>query len=565
MKGTHRFIGAIAVVYGACGIGHAAPANDHWTERTMITELPFSDTVADIAQATTADTDPDIFCWFQSSAAANPGEYSVWYGFATGSEEEYVDVDTAGYDTIVAIYEGAPSAFVGVRAGCNDDGVGRGSGSILRGVRLRANTAYSIVVAHYTSGAGVTAPLAFSMSRSAVYRVTKTEDGDDGSCDADCSLREAVQQSATRPGAVLIPEGRYLVPAGLDFGKPNAGGGNLYGAGMADTVIDAAGTGRVVTYPYQESSRRVFTYGLHDLTLANGNAATNGGAVYAAYAYLVLDHVALIDSVAQKNGGGAAVYYGAVSVFDSLISGNRAATKGGGVYMIRDNLEIHDSTFTDNESLGTTSGSGGGALYLDDLFSDLRLVNTTISANRAVSRAGGIYLNEVGRARMNHVSVVGNTFGGEWDTSVVGGLLVSGWNVDTAVSNSVLAGNHAAGHPENAADCGMVGAGSTQNPLATNRNLVQAPGSCSFPASNNLTGLDPLLSPLGLHDSRLPVHVPLTASPLVDAGADDNCAPFDARGVERPQDGDGDGVARCDIGAVEVTLPADAIFDDGFD
>ncbi len=55
-------------------------------------------------------------------------------------------------------------------------------------------------------------------------------------------------------------------------------------------------------------------------------------------------------------------------------------------------------------------------------------------------------------------------------------------------------------------------------------------------------------------------------SPAIDAGSSDApgyvgaCAPADQRGAARPVDGDGDGIATCDLGAVEVAAatPGDA-------
>jgi hypothetical protein len=68
-----------------------------------------------------------------------------------------------------------------------------------------------------------------------------------------------------------------------------------------------------------------------------------------------------------------------------------------------------------------------------------------------------------------------------------------------------------------------------------------------------------------------PAIAPLAGSPAIDAGnaapADggswDRCFFTDARGVRRPQDGNGDGDAICDVGAVEVA--PDALFIDGFE
>jgi CSLREA domain-containing protein len=558
MKGIHRFIGTIAAVFCACGIGHAAPANDHWADRMTIAELPFSASVTDMATATTDITDPDVFCWWQSGDVANPGQSSVWFGRVTGDADEYVDLDAGGYDTLIAVYEGEPGRFVDVPGGCNDDGVRIGSGSILRGVRLRANTAYSIFVATYRHGS-LPSRLEFSMSRSAVHRVTKTEDGDDGQCDeTDCSLREAVNRSIAEPGAIVVPAGRYVVPGGLDFGAHHPGGMNLYGAGMGETVIDAAGEGRVMTFPSQDDTVQILTWGMHDLTLTNGNTTDSGGAVFAHHGYAAFERVAVTDSVASVNGGGVAVHFGAASFIGSLVAGNRAAGMGGGTYMQRYNLEVRESTFTANDA-GETQTHGGGGLAVIGMY-DLRLFNATISTNRSRTSAGGLYVGSTDYATMKNVSIVGNTFGKLTSETQGGGLWI-GPSSRMSVFNSVLAGNHVFDDPETSSDCVL------ENPseLTARDNLVRVPGSCPFDEFANLIGLDPLLSPLGLYDSVLPVHLPLRESPLIDTGEAATCTDIDARGVVRPQDGDGEGTKACDMGAVEVKAPGEGIFSDGFD
>jgi hypothetical protein len=71
-------------------------------------------------------------------------------------------------------------------------------------------------------------------------------------------------------------------------------------------------------------------------------------------------------------------------------------------------------------------------------------------------------------------------------------------------------------------------------------------GSCG------LSGIDPMLGPLADNGGPTLTHLPLAGSPLIDAGDDAECAATDQRGGLRPYDGDGDGPAICDIGAVEA-------------
>jgi hypothetical protein len=65
---------------------------------------------------------------------------------------------------------------------------------------------------------------------------------------------------------------------------------------------------------------------------------------------------------------------------------------------------------------------------------------------------------------------------------------------------------------------------------------------------------DPLLGPLQDNGGPTWTHALLYNSPAIDAGDPVNCTPTDQRGVARPIDGDSDGTAVCDIGAVEFEL-----------
>ena len=67
------------------------------------------------------------------------------------------------------------------------------------------------------------------------------------------------------------------------------------------------------------------------------------------------------------------------------------------------------------------------------------------------------------------------------------------------------------------------------------------------PWENNI---DPLLLPLAYNGGSTPTHALAPGSPAIDAGGL-VCPETDQRGVGRPADGDGDGIALCDIGSFE--------------
>lgn len=63
-----------------------------------------------------------------------------------------------------------------------------------------------------------------------------------------------------------------------------------------------------------------------------------------------------------------------------------------------------------------------------------------------------------------------------------------------------------------------------------------------------------LIHPLADNGGPTPTHALRPASLALDAGIG-VCSSYDQRAVVRPLDGDGDGVALCDLGAFEGYLP----------
>src|SRR6266496_2154490 len=86
------------------------------------------------------------------------------------------------------------------------------------------------------------------------FTVTKTTDTNDGTCDADCSLREAIRAANLAPGAdtINVPAGTYqltIANAGGTNEDNNATGDldvlgslTIQGAGAGSTIIQAGTT-----------------------------------------------------------------------------------------------------------------------------------------------------------------------------------------------------------------------------------------------------------------------------------------------------------------------------------
>jgi hypothetical protein len=87
--------------------------------------------------------------------------------------------------------------------------------------------------------------------------------------------------------------------------------------------------------------------------------------------------------------------------------------------------------------------------------------------------------------------------------------------------------------------------------MLTEGHNVDEDGSCGLAGDGDRGGLAPELGPLQDNGGPTPTHEPLATSPLIDQFTGAGCRAPHQRGVARPADGNGDGSAICDVGAVE--------------
>ncbi|MEO1083517.1 MAG: choice-of-anchor Q domain-containing protein, partial [Acidobacteriota bacterium] len=232
-----------------------------------------------------------------------------------------------------------------------------------------------------------------------------------------------------------------------------------------------------------------------------------------------------------------------------------AAGRGGGLG-VHDlaSATLTDSTVSGNSTFIDQSGGGDGAgIYAAG--QNLELTNVTVSGNEAEGSGGGVAVVS-GLYRFESITVTDNSV----DDGDGGGVFFAE-EEDGTIGNSVIAGNTDNGDGA-APDCaGLVD--------SVGYNLVGvADSSCGFISVGDQTGsaASPLaagLGPLADNGGDTDTHAPLDGSPTVDLGDPVDCPASDQRGLARPFDGDGDGDARCDIGAVESGQVF--IFSDGFE
>ncbi|MGD0289687.1 MAG: choice-of-anchor Q domain-containing protein [Candidatus Binataceae bacterium] len=413
-----------------------------------------------------------------------------------------------------------------------------------------------------------------------------------GGCET--SISAAVAKITQKSAIIFVAAGTYHDNVSINTGRePKELTLTIIGnAGAATTVIDGDAAGAIFTIG---SKANVSLYGL-TLTdgsggpaeggtggggilatgamlslyacMVDGNEADIGAGIYASDGNLTIDNSSITNNLGQGNDAeGGGIYFTSkrshrlipykLKIFDSTIDAN-SATFGGGVFLagwglpLRLSAEITDSVISNNVSLTTADASGQGAGVWFS-FARLTITNTTISGNNAsgvMGRGGGI-LPFLCDATLNNVTIANNSAGGEGGG--IGGVFVGviGGGADLrllrfVISNSIVAGNHAAQSP----DCQS----GTLPIVSHDYNFIGDVTGCTLrdKTAHNIYYGDPLLGPLmnngGTTDTQalLPGSLALgTGNPGVPNGKDGRCAAADQIGTARSK---GD----CDMGAYQL-------------
>lgn len=568
---------AIVALFGArLSPAHAAPpANDSWHNPVVISSLPFTHNDTSIQEATSeVMVDPFLLCR-TGNVSGGGGAHTVWFQHTTGATGEYFNLNTAGstYNTVIGVFTGSPSEFKMVTGGCNDDG-GTSLTSRLAGLYLEPDTTYTIVVAAFNT---LLSPgtLNFSMAVAPRYTVTKTADTADGTCDADCSVREAITASNTTPGAVIIPAGTYTrTLTGSSEDNNNTGDFDIrnsmgiYGETRDTTILNAASSDRVMQFDPVNAANIGFTLIIKNLSLNSGAAGfSDGGGLRNSSVndFVAMEQVRVSNNTTSLSGGGMLIASRAQLRSVNVLN-NTASSNGGGISFgasgggTETTVEISNSLINNNAQTGDFNSGGG-------IHSISRLVmnNVTVSGNNANGDGGGVYIGTVGADAgsliMGNSTIVNNTadFDNDYTGSVEqgGGLrLVSPLAYN--LGNNIIANNTDNG-PLAGHDCGR-----SSGTISGVYNLVETPGTtCVFSGTGDVTGVDPMLEALANNGGLTNTHALMADSPAIDTGSPSGCIDYlsmmlytDQRSFGRSVDGDGNLETDCDRGAYEYDATA---------
>ncbi|MCW2765664.1 MAG: hypothetical protein JWO11_1623, partial [Nocardioides sp.] len=298
------------------------------------------------------------------------------------------------------------------------------------------------------------------------------------------SLREAVCLANNNGGTstITIPSGTYTLSNGqLKVGLHAGQNVTLDGTGSASTVIDAAGSSRVLNF--DDGLVGGISGTVSDLTIQGGADTDFGGAgIIAGSANATTpDTLTITNSVITGNnanlatpnitnrpGGGVQFVGGQLTISNSTFSNNSSKSSPGSAVAYSatgtsasESLTITDSTFNGNSATNTNGSSvtNGGALDVRApasvamTVSDSRFTNNTV-----VSTTGGA-LGAAIRQESGTLTVSRSTFTGN---SVTGGPATpAGGAIEVTTGTALLHYNRFVGNVAGSGSALHVGTGAT--------------------------------------------------------------------------------------------------------
>jgi len=288
---------------------------------------------------------------------------------------------------------------------------------------------------------------------------------------------------------------------------------------------------------------------LSGMTLTNGLAANNGGAIRSFYSgNLTLDHMIVKNSNTTYGGAGVGFYSsasGSLSISNSMIYGNTGSQGPGGIFANTStgSITIENSAIFNNSNNNPAAGGDiyGGGANLKAGYGTTTISNVTFYNNTAQG-GSGLAIAHTGIVRN---STFMNNHANSASTSATGALWQSTaapFNGSVTLYNNIFSGNTATGGGSDVADLFI------HNGSITGKNNIYGDKGIFGSGSISLTGTvagAPNLGTFGANGGFVKTVPILTGSSAIAAGLTTGAPTTDARGYGR-------GVS-IDIGAYEYS------------
>ena len=209
-------------------------------------------------------------------------------------------------------------------------------------------------------------------------------------------------------GAIYARSGTVSIVDTIISGNSAGSGGGIYLDDGELNVTESVLSDNVARYGGAIATRLSGT-SIVDGVIERNRSGSSGGGIAVADGGLQISHSSVAANTAEKSGGGLNLVGVYGTIRDVSISNNFAGTNGGGIRWSRSmsdfgvgngELDIFDSALTGNRAV-----SRGGGLFSDAR--DIRVSNTTFNDNKASGNGGAIY-SEAKTTRLTHVTIAYN-------------------------------------------------------------------------------------------------------------------------------------------------------------
>ncbi len=351
--------------------------------------------------------------------------------------------------------------------------------------------------------------------------VTKLTNSNDGACDTDCSLREAIAAASNDAGTDTITFAANV------FGTLSLGGSEIVIQNNDVNIVGYPGLTAETLIVSGNNTNRIFRINNSDVSLTGMTFANGNG------------------TGAVGSGFGGAIYaHGSANVtLDRVIVRNNSSTTYGALYLLGGTHQIVNSTINNNQATN--------CIAIGNVNGTLNMANATLSTNLDSNggTGAGALCNINATANIRNSTIAFNRIGSDPGAGI--------WSNGTLnIGNTIVANNIAGSNPDINNVSGTV--------TSAGGNLVQDGNGLPFAAlnaANDQTGIDPLLNALGNNGGNVPTHSFAAQSPAINAGINSNAVnPFDNSTLAT--DARGGGFMRIvsivDKGAFESLIPTSA-------